>query len=85
MPGLSFETDSILRRLNLLVHGPHQMARRNIPERLIVHQTYKDFFVAMHALDEQVLKLLVEYGLEVFDAIGHDGLTRLLSRLPLPL
>ena len=48
-----------------------------MPERLIVHQAYKDFFVAIHTLDEQVLKLLVEYRFEIFDAVGHDGLSQL--------
>jgi len=44
-------------------HGAHQVTGCHIAERLVVHQADEDVFVAVHALDEQVLELLVEHGL----------------------
>lgn len=68
----------VYRLPHLLIHRPHQMARRHRPEGHVVHQAHEDFLITIHALYEQVFKLLAEYRLEVLDAIGHHGLSQLL-------
>ena len=63
---------------DLRVHRMHQVSGGHVSEGGIVHQAHKNFFVAVYALHEQVLKLLGKHRFKVFQAVGLNCLLNLL-------